>query len=110
MTGDVQGDRLINLRVIPQAEAAKDALLFNFAETPIGGKPAMVLKVTNHFSRPLKYHAGMQLLGHRGVTPTSSCPVRAGLLAFETWPHPIVFMLVKDPTFTDPKSPGPCAN
>ncbi len=56
-------------------------------------KDGMTLTVTSAHSRWLHYMAMM-------VTPdgkphrTSVCPVMAGKMAFETWPHPIVYLNV----------------
>lgn len=49
---------------------------------------SMLLSIRNDTAATIKYKAVMGLLDGR-IVETSSCPVMAGLSAFEVWPHPI---------------------
>src|SRR5262249_39223338 len=67
VTGDVQGDRLVNLRLV-ETPSARDVLLVSFEQKALGtGKPAMILNVENRFARNVKYRAGMQLLDRKEI-------------------------------------------
>jgi hypothetical protein len=107
ITGDVQGDQLVNLRVV-DVPAARDVLLLTLEQKKIGEKPSMVLKVENRFARNVKYRAGMEVLRRKGFASTSSCAVMAGKMGFEMWPHPIVSVLMKDFRFSAPGANVPC--
>ena len=49
----------------------------------------MRLVLRNPFQHHFKVRMGMMPLDHPNLLKTSSCPVRAGLLGIEMWPHPI---------------------
>jgi len=100
ITGDVQGDRLVNLRVAGD-NAEKDVLLLKFEQRPLGNEPAMILTVTNRFPRNVKYRASMQTPERKGFYKTSSCPVMAGRQTFEMWPHPIISLMLREVHFID---------
>lgn len=100
ITGDVQGDRLVNLRLADD-KADKDVLLLKFEQRPLKKEPAMVLTVTNRFGRNLKYRASMETPERKGFYKTSSCPVRPGASSFEMWPHPIISLMLREIHFIE---------
>ena len=107
-TGDLQGDRLTHLRLVEGPAAERDALVVSFQQREVGGAPSMILKVESRFPRTLKYRAGMLLPQAKGIRTTSSCPVMAGKLAYETWPHPILVVYMKDITVVPEGGPMKC--
>jgi hypothetical protein len=107
LTGDVQGDQLVNLR-LADAPAEHDVLLLSFEQKKIRDKPSMVLQVDNRFARNVKYRAGMELPTRKGFKSTSSCPVMAGKFGLELWPNPIVSLMMKDFRFVEPGAKVPC--
>jgi len=53
-----------------------------------------MLQARNRTARSVHYRAAMQLPGNPDWEETSIIPVRAGLLGFELWPHPIEALAV----------------
>jgi hypothetical protein len=107
VTGDVQGDKLVNLRVL-DAPAERDVLLLSFEQKKLRDTPSMVLRVDNRFARNLKYRAGMELPRRKGFKVTSSCAVMAGKFGLELWDHPIVSIMMRDLRFLEPGTKVPC--
>jgi hypothetical protein len=110
LTGDVQGDQLMNLRVVDAEETAPDVLAMSFKQKSIGGQPSMMFSIHSTFKRVLKYHAGMQLPGKNGFRATSTCTIGPNMSAFETWPGGIVSLLLREFHFVAPGDLGQCAN
>jgi len=104
VTGDIQGEQLVNLRVA-DAAADRDVLLLSFEQKKLKSGPSMILRVDNRFPRNVKYRAGMELPTRKGFKGTSSCAVMAGKFGLEMWPHPIVSIMMKDFRFIDDKVP-----
>jgi hypothetical protein len=100
ITGDVQGDQLVNLRLVDAARD-RDVLLVSFEQRKLNNGFSMFLHIQNRFARDVKYRAGMQVPERKGFSNTSSCPVKAGKMAIEMWPHPIVSVLMKDLRFLE---------
>jgi hypothetical protein len=91
---DRDDDRLVNLRAVKEMRDPHRTLELRFWQEK--GKPDMFLKVNNPFSRTMKYHAVMMLLDSDKLYKTSSCPVLAGKIAFERWPHAVFELLLFD--------------
>lgn len=91
---DRDENRLVNLRAVKQMRDPDRTLELRFWQDK--GKPDMFLKVNNPFSKAMKYHAVMMLLDSDKLYKTSSCPVLAGKIAFERWPHAIFELLLFD--------------
>jgi hypothetical protein len=100
ITGGVQGDALVNLRVV-DSPGDRDVILLKFEQSQLKAGPAMTLKVENHFARTLKYRASMEVPERKGFGKTSSCPVVGGRASYEMWPHPIISLLLKELHFID---------
>jgi hypothetical protein len=81
-----------------QLAAGEASLEFQFRQ--LEGKPDMVLSVQNATSAMIKYDALMVTAPGRRPSPTSSCPVyppqpgQASFGGIESWPHPIVSLLI----------------
>lgn len=82
----------------------EDGKIVNAVPKPLGGNlsnavevsfetfdSGMMLTLENRLPGEIKYDASMKAPDDRLVY-TSTCPVRAGLSAFESWPHPIKFL------------------
>ena len=54
----------------------------------------MLLTVENHSKFDIKYNLAMMPLKEGRMLKTSSCPVSAGNMAFESWPFPIYQLLI----------------
>lgn len=91
---DRDENRLVNLRAVKQVRDPDRTLELRFWQDK--GKPDMFLKVNNPFSKAMKYHAVMMLLDSDKLYKTSSCPVLAGKIAFERWPHAVFELLLFD--------------
>ncbi len=52
--------------------------------------PGVMLTVKSGLKQDLKFNLGMRMPEQEGLYKTSSCPLRAGLMLFESWPHPVV--------------------
>lgn len=82
----------------------EDGKIVNAVPKPLGGNlsnavevsfetfdSGMMLTLENRLPGEIKYDASMKVPDDRLVY-TSTCPVRAGLSAFESWSHPIKFL------------------
>lgn len=82
----------------------EDGKIVNAVPKPLGGNlsnavevsfetfdSGMMLTLENRLPGEIKYDASMKAPDDRLVY-TSTCPVRAGLSAFESWSHPIEFL------------------
>ncbi|NIO38738.1 MAG: hypothetical protein GTO41_00175 [Burkholderiales bacterium] len=91
---DRDGNRLVNLRAVKQMRDPDRTLELKFWQDK--GKPDMSLKVNNPFPKAMKYHAVMVLPESDKLYKTSSCPVSAGKIALERWPHAVFELLLFD--------------
>ncbi len=67
----------------------------------------MMLLVKNPLDKTIKYHLNM--IDDKGKSfQTSSCPVRAGLSVFESWPHYIPEIRVSNIHVASKKEQGIC--
>ena len=64
----------------------------------------MVLKISNPYTKPLKYSASMNLLGEQGMYKTSTCPVFPEKATYESWPHPILRIVMENFHFVESNS------
>jgi hypothetical protein len=81
---DIEGNSLVNLRVIDTVENPEKTLSFQLSQSSSGS----MLSVKNPFNVSIKYHVNMvDLDGNHHKT--SSCPLTPKGGAFEMWPHPI---------------------
>jgi len=53
------------------------------------GRAMQMLSVRSSFKKTMNYKAEMMLPGRNRRQKTSVIPVMAGLISFESWPHPI---------------------
>ena len=93
ITGDFENNKLINIRALTKTDKDLPLITFNFEQKD--GK-MMLLTVVNHYKHDIKYHLSMMPLKEEKLFKTSSCPVLAGKMAFESWPFPIYQLLIPE--------------
>ena len=104
LEADAGTEGLQNIRAVEKMSDPTRTMVLKF-EQKSGQKFSerfMMLNFSNPFSRPLKYHASMMLLDGK-VHKTSSCPVPAGLSAYEDWAQPIFQLILTDFRFVSDK-------
>src|SRR5262245_17003695 len=90
----VDGDEIS--AVSYQKDVANADVTFKLTQQKLRGKPAMMLVVQNKLKHPLSLDAFMTVPGRQGIYKTNILPVRAGLSNYESWPHPIVQLALKN--------------
>jgi len=85
----IAGDGSIDLVKVSLIKNPDITLTFNLTKMDSG----MMLSVKNPLDKTIKYHLNMIDFNGKAHN-TSSCPVRAGLSVFETWPHAIPEIIV----------------
>jgi hypothetical protein len=84
----------------PQGERSADTLRFSFSD--LGGMT--MLQVENGYARAFDYRARM-FLGRRSA-PTSICTVMPGIMGFESWPHAIDRLELREPRLSEDADMG----
>lgn len=92
---DVRDGKLVAVRYQPDLETADVTFEFTQQVEP-DGSAMMMLTLRNRTAHSLKMKALMTVPGEKDSFETSIVPLRAGLTNFESWPHPIVKLLVHD--------------
>jgi hypothetical protein len=90
--GDIVDGRLVNMVAVDRVRDPARTLTASFKQGPQG----MMLKVTNPFDQDLRFNMGIMPLDGEDVFKTSSCPVRAGMALFESWPQPLFQVLLSN--------------
>jgi len=90
ITGKFDGGVLKDIKALSSSKDNTPLFTFDFKQD---GKQ-MFLTVENHSKFNIKYHLAMMPLKERKMFKTSSCPVSAGNMAFESWPFPIYQLLI----------------
>jgi hypothetical protein len=80
--------------------AAKADIAFRFTQEQTNGRPMMMLVTQNSLKRRLFFDALMTVPNKKGIYKTSILPVEKGLSNFESWPHPIVQLVLRNFRFT----------
>lgn len=108
---NVQGDRIVDLSYV--AEPGKVApVIVTHLESYVDekGSRGTLLTVTNPFERPIRYTARIQRAGKAVFEDAATCPVPPHRAGAETWPVPLVQVLLKDFHFVakDEATPKDC--
>jgi hypothetical protein len=74
-------------------------LAFTQEKSPHG--PIMLLVIHNRLKKRLLMDALMTVPGEEGVSKTNLLPVEPSLSNFETWPHPIVQLVLRNFRFSE---------
>jgi hypothetical protein len=95
------------LTVAYQPDSGKADILFAFTQETDGqGNPMMLLSVQNKLNRGFSYVAIMTVPTKKEIIKTHVLHVEARLSNFESWPHPIVKLVLRDFRFSDSPAKG----
>jgi hypothetical protein len=94
----VDGEKIAGLSYV--SNPAKADVRLEFAEKVSGGNVMTLLIIENHLKQTLYLDAGMRVPNREGAYKTSVLPVLAGKSGFESWPHPIVLLMLRNLRFT----------
>ncbi len=99
----INQDGSVELTKVDEIKNPEVTITFNLTEM----KSGMMLSVKNPLDKTIKYHLNM--IDYKGKSHnTSSCPVRAGLSVFESWPHSIPEILVSNTHVASKDEEGLC--
>ena len=65
-------------------------------EVAADSKAMMMLHIHNNTKLTLDMDALMTMPDRKGVTKTTIIPIPAGLSSFESWPHPIIQLVLRN--------------
>jgi hypothetical protein len=90
-----------------QRDPTKANVNFTFTQKESPSGLMMLLLIRNKLKRSLLLDAKMTVPGQKGIYKTSVLPVKAGLSNVESWPHPIVQLVLGNLRFSeDEAKPG----
>jgi hypothetical protein len=90
-----------------QPDPAKSDISFRFTQEKLNKNETMMMLVTrNGLKRRLLFDALMTVPGKQGIFKTSIIPIEPGLSNFESWPHPIVQLVLRNFRFVDSAAPA----
>lgn len=92
----LNGNLLGNFKLVNEIKNPNKTIQFSF--TQMDSSVGMMLSVKNPFSSSIKYHLNMIDFSGK-LHQTSSCPVKAKISVFESWPHPIPELILTDMRF-----------
>jgi hypothetical protein len=90
-----------------EQDPAKADIAFKFTQEATGGKPMTILEIQNRLKRRLFLDALMTVPNKKGIYKTSILPVEKGLIGFESWPHPIVQLVLRNLRFSQQPAHAP---
>ncbi len=93
------GDEIAGLGYVKQSGKGDVRLEFK-EEKAGGGRVMMILVIESKLKRTLYMDAPMQVPNRKGVYKTNVLPVLAGKIGFESWPHPISLLELKNLRFS----------
>ncbi len=99
----IDGERIS--RVTYQPDNAKANVTLRFTQEKTKNGDMMMLTVQNHLKRKLFYNAMMTIPSKSGIYKTSVLPVEVGLSSYESWPHPVVQLVLNDFRFSEAQQP-----
>ncbi len=88
-------------RIIYQRDPAKADVEFTFTQEKSSTGPMMMLVTRNRLKRRLSFDALMTVPEKKEIYKTSVLPVEPNLSNFESWPHPIVQLVLKNFRFSE---------
>ncbi len=88
-------------RIIYQPDAAKADVEFAFTQEKSLHGPMMMLVTQNRLKRRLFFDALMTIPDKKEIYKTSILPVEPGLSSYESWPHPIVQLVLRNFRFSE---------
>jgi hypothetical protein len=85
-------------------DGRKSDVEFAFSQEKAREKPMMMLVIQNRLKHRLFMDAVMTVPGKEGLLKTTILPIDAGLADYESWPHPIVQLVLRDFRFSEKPS------
>lgn len=98
----IAGDRLTGITY--QSDPAKADVEFKFTQEKAPKGFMMLLVAHNKLKKKLFFDAMMTIPGKTGIFNTSVLPIDPGLSNFESWPHPIVQLALRNFRFSETPS------
>jgi hypothetical protein len=94
----VADDQVVGVSYQPNIEKAD--VYFTFSqEVEKNGNAMMMLIIQNKTKQTLRMDALMTVPNKQGIYKTSIVPIQGGLSDFESWPHPIVQLVLRNVRF-----------
>ncbi|ELX13754.1 hypothetical protein Jab_1c23920 [Janthinobacterium sp. HH01] len=90
---DVQNGAVAAVKYLPNPESADVSLRFT-QSVKEDGSSMMLLEIVNRTKYTLMMNGVMVTPAGKGPVGTSIIPVQAGLVNFESWPHPIAQLVL----------------
>jgi hypothetical protein len=87
-------------RIDFQPDSAKADVEFTFTQEESQSGPNMILITRNKLKQKILFDALMTIPEKKDIYKTSILPVEPMLTGIETWPHPIVQLVLRDFRFT----------
>lgn len=87
-------------RITYQRDPAKSDVGFTFTQEKSPSGPVMMLVTRNRLKRRLFFDALMTVPEKKEIYKTSVLPVEPNLSNFESWPHPIVQLVLRNFRFS----------
>lgn len=104
---EVLGNRLVKMLAVDQIRTPERTITAKL-EQEKGKDGLMILTLTNPFGRALKFNMDMMRLDAEGLVRTSSCPVAAGKVLYESWLEPIFQLRLSNPRLLDADNKMEC--
>jgi hypothetical protein len=92
---DIQDNSIRTVKYQRDVKKADVTLKFTQEVQP-DGSAMMILHVHNNTKQTLNLDALMTVPEKKGIAKTSILPVQPGLSGFESWPHPIVQLVLRN--------------
>jgi hypothetical protein len=83
-----------------EKDPGKADIKLKFTEEKAGGRVMMMLVIESGLKQTLYMNASMQIPNRKGTYKTSILPVFGGKSGFESWPHPITILELKNLRFS----------
>jgi hypothetical protein len=94
---EIKGDEIITMKVVKDVIAKNRTITLSFEQQTLNnGSKQMLLVVNNPFDKQLKYQAMMYTPAGQQWTPTSIIPILPKINSYESWPHPIITLVLTD--------------
>ena len=96
---DDSEDKLSNMKVVDSIDKQNKTILVEFRQEKMKEKEGvwlMTFMINNPYKRMLKFKAGIHPAGKDKFYKTSICPIPPGGSNYETWPYPIVQLVLFD--------------
>ncbi|MDH4263656.1 MAG: hypothetical protein OEV78_11485 [Spirochaetia bacterium] len=92
---DIQDNSIRTVKYQPDVKKADVTLKFTQEVQP-DGTAMMMLHIHNNTKHILNVDALMTMPGRKDIAKTSILPLQPGLSGFESWPHPIVQLVLRN--------------